>query len=67
LDWRKGWESEVEAEYSPGRRRKKKASHIISAEAREVGSPAVVAIREARWRMERGIGLTRIGGGSDLA
>ena len=65
--WRKGWEVEEEAEYSPGRSRKKKASHIMSAVAKERGSPAVEARREARWRMDRGMGLTRMGGGSDFS
>lgn len=62
----KGWESGAEAEYSPGRSKKKKASHIRSDAAREDGSSANRAIQEAWWRIVRGMGLTRTGAGSDL-
>ena len=46
---------------------KKKASHIKLEAARDSGSPAVVAIVEAWWRMEMGMGSTRTGAASLLA
>jgi hypothetical protein len=52
--------------YSPGRRRKKKAVHIRSAAASEVGSAADWAIQQAWRRTSRGIGWTRSGAGSNF-
>ena len=66
-DSRNGWESAAELEYSPGRSRKKNASHIRSAAASKGGSPEVEAKVDAWWRMGSGSGLTRTGGGSDFA
>ena len=63
---RKGWERFVVSVYSPGRSKKKNASHIMSAAARDSASPAAVAMSYAPWRIGRGMGLRRLGGGSWL-
>lgn len=42
-DSRNGWESAAEPEYSPGRRRKKNASHMRSEAASKEASPELVA------------------------
>ena len=63
---RNGCEEGPALEYSPGRSKKKKASHMRSAAAREWASPAAVAMDVAWCRRARGIGFTRFGGASDL-
>jgi hypothetical protein len=50
--------------YSPGRRRKKKAVHAMSATAQLSAVSDAVAMVRAWMMTEMGIGLTRVGGGS---
>lgn len=64
---RKGWESNAGFVYSPGRRRKKKAIHIMSEAARAALLPSIVANLVASWRIGIGIGFTRVGCSSNLA
>jgi hypothetical protein len=64
---RNGWEYSDGLVYSPGRRRKKKATHSMSIVAREVVSPARCASKVASRRIGRGIGLKREGGASAFA
>ena len=58
--------SDLDAMYSPGRRRNKYAMIIILLSAMMRGSPNAVAILEM-WQITwRGVGLTHLGGGPCL-
>ena len=52
--------------YSPGRSKKKKARHIMSATAQLEMVEAASASARQHITIERGMGLTRLGGGSVL-
>lgn len=56
--------SDLEAVYSPGRRRKKKAIAIMSLIAMTNGSEEAWAMKEIERMTRRGTGLTLFGGGS---
>ena len=62
-----GWEDGPALEYSPGRRRKKKANHIKSDAADDVTSLAWRAMLVAKCNSASGSGFTLVGGASVLA
>ena len=63
---RNGWESAGDDAYSPGRIKKKKAMHAMSATAMAFGLAALCAADRACRRTETGSGFVRLGGGSDF-